>query len=77
MWFFQNPEIIFTHFELRHFSSSNITEVNSELIPCPLLPQFLADPFEIYLGFYDGLKICMWIFQNPEIIFYYFFCILT
>ena len=21
----------------------------------------------------DGLKICRWIFQNPEIIFYYFF----
>ena len=25
------------------------------------------------MGFQDGLKICMWFFQNPEIIFYYFF----
>ena len=25
------------------------------------------------MGFYDGLEICMWIFQNPEIIFYHFF----
>ena len=25
------------------------------------------------MGFQDGLKICMWFFQNPEIIFYHFF----
>ena len=25
------------------------------------------------MGFQDGLKICMWFFQNPEIMFYYFF----
>ena len=25
------------------------------------------------MGFQNGLKICMWFFQNPEIIFYYFF----
>ena len=24
------------------------------------------------MGFQDGLKICMWFFQNPEIIFYHF-----
>ena len=40
MWFFQNPEIIFlslfSHFELRHFLSSHITEVYREKVPCPL-----------------------------------------
>ena len=25
------------------------------------------------MGFQNDLKICMWFFQNPEIIFYYFF----
>ena len=27
------------------------------------------------MGFYDGLKICMWFFQNLEIIYSHFFCI--
>ena len=27
------------------------------------------------MGFHDGLKICICFFQNPEIIFYHFFCI--
>ena len=38
MWFFQNPEIFLstlTHFELRHFLSSNIT-VYREQVHCPL-----------------------------------------
>ena len=28
---------------------------------------------KLYRCFKDGLKICMWFFQNPEIIFYHFF----
>ena len=38
-----------------------------------LLPQFLSDPLKLYRCFKDGLKMCMWFFQNPEIIFYHFF----
>ena len=31
--------------------------------------------FKLYRRFKDGLKICILFFQNPEIIFYYIFCI--
>ena len=31
--------------------------------------------FKLYRHFYDGLKIGILFFQNPEIIFYYIFCI--
>ena len=31
--------------------------------------------FKLYRFFEDGLKICILFFQNPEIIFYYIFCI--
>ena len=62
---------LFTHFELRHFLSSNITEVYREQVPCPLNSSHSFWPIllKLYMGFKDGLKICMWIFQNPEIIF--------
>ena len=29
--------------------------------------------FKLYRHFYDGLKVCILFFQNPEIIFYHFF----
>ena len=68
---------LFTHFELRHFLSSNITEVCREQVLCPLNSFYSFWPIllKLYMGLKDGLKICMWIFQNPEIIFYHFFCI--
>ena len=78
MWFFQNPEIIFYHFLHvlnRHFLSSNITEVYREYVACPLNSSHSFWPIllKLYVCFKDGLKICRWIFQNPEIFFYYFF----
>ena len=63
---------LFTHFELRHFFSSNITEVYREQVPCPHNSSHSFWPIllKLYMGFKDGLKICMWIFQNPEIFFF-------
>ena len=55
--FFQNPIIIFyyffTHFELRHFLSSNITEVYREEVPCPLNSShsFWSILLKLYMGF--------------------------
>ena len=69
---------LFTHFELRHFLSSNITEVYREQVPCPLYSSHSFWPIllKLYRCFKDGLKICMcFFFQNPKIIFYHFFCI--
>ena len=83
MWFFQNPEMIFyhffPHFELRHFLSSNTTEVYREQVPCPLNSShsFWLILLKLYRCFKDGLKICLWLFQNPEIIFYYFLHVLN
>ena len=77
MWFFQNPEIIFYHFfrifNLDIFLSSNTTEDYREQVPCPLNSSHSFWPIllKLYRCFKDGLKICMWFFQNPEINFYY------
>ena len=79
MWIFQNPEIIFYHFfrifNLDIFLSSNITEVYREQVPCPGNSYHSFKPIllKLYRCFKDGLKICMWFFQNPEIIFYHWF----
>ena len=83
MWFFQNPEIIFYYFfrifNLDIFLSSNTTEVYREQVPCPLNSSrsFWPILLKLYRCFKDGLKICMWFFQHPEIIFYYFLHILN
>ena len=55
--------------------SSNTTEVYREQVPCPLNSSHSFWPIllKLYMGFQDGLKICMWFFQNPVIIFYHFF----
>ena len=46
-----------------------------EQVPCPLNSSHSFWPilFKLYKGFKDGLKVCTWFFQNPEIIFYHFF----
>ena len=78
MWFFQNPEIIFYYFfrifYLDIFLSSNTTGVYREQVPCPLNSSHSFWPIllKLYRCFKDGLKICMWFIQNPEIIFYHF-----
>ena len=83
MWFFQNPEIIFYHFfrifNLDIFLSSNTTEVYREQVLCPLNSSHSFWPIllKLYRCFKDGLKMCLWFFQNPEINFYYFLDILN
>ena len=44
----------------------------------PLTPSHSFCPIllKLYRCFKDGLKKCMWFFQNPEVIFYHFFHIL-
>ena len=70
---------LFTRFELRHFLSSNTTGVYREQVPCPLNSSHSFWPIllKLYKCFKDGLKICMWFIQNPEIIFYHFLHVLN
>ena len=44
---------LFSHFELRHFLSSNITEVYREQVPCPLNSShsFWLILLKLYMGF--------------------------
>ena len=83
MWFFQNPEIIFYYFfrifNLDIFWSSNTTEVYREQVPCSLNSSHSFWPIllKLYRCLKDGLKMCMWFFQNPEINCYYFLDILN
>ena len=74
MWFFQNPEIIFYYFfrifNLVIFWVLILQMCIGSRYLVPLTPPTVL---KLYMGFQDGLKICMWFFQNPEIIFYYFF----
>ena len=59
--------------------SSNTTGVYREQVPCPLNSSHSFWPilFKLYRCFEDGLKICMWFIQNPEIIFYHFLHVLN
>ena len=83
MWFFSeswnNFLLLFPHFLLRHFLSSNTTGVYREQVPCPLNSShsFWLILLKLYRCFKDGLKICMWFIQNPEIIFYHFLHVLN
>ena len=71
--------LLFPHFLLRHFLSSNTTGVYREQVPCPLNSSHSFWPIllKLYRCFKDGLKICMWGIQNPEIIFYHFLHVLN
>ena len=55
------------------------TEVYREQVPCPINSSHSFWPIllKLYRCFKDGLKLCMWFFQNPEINFYYFLHILN
>ena len=59
--------------------SSNTTGVYREQVPCPLNSShsFLPILLKLYRCFKDGLKICMWFIQNPEIIFCHFLHVLN
>ena len=71
--------LLFPHFLLRHFLSSNTTGVYREQVPCPLNSSHSFWPIllKLYRCFNDGLKIWMWFIQNPEVIFYHFLHVLN
>ena len=65
---------LFSHFQLRHFSSPYTTDMYMEYVPCigNSSYSFWRILLKLYRCFKDGLKICILFFQNPEIIFYHF-----
>ena len=77
--FFQNPEIIFYHFfpifNLDIFRALILQIFIWIYVPCigNSSYSFWRILLKLYRCFKDGLKICIFFFQNPEIIFYYFF----
>ena len=82
MWFFQNPEIIFYNFfrifNLDIFLVLILQKCIGSRYLVPITPtSFKPILLKLYRCFKGGLKICMWFFQNPEIIFYHFLHILN
>ena len=80
--FFQNPEIIFYHFfcifNLDIFLVLILQKYIGSRYLVPLTnPSFWPILLKLYRYYKDGLKICMWFFQNPEIIFYHFLHVLN
>ena len=79
MWFGYNSQIIFCHFflqvELSHFSGIIYNKVNGQGIPCGRNFSYSFIPIlsKRHWCFGQGLKICMWLEYNSQIIFYYFF----
>ena len=71
--------LLFPHFYLSHFFSSNTTGVFREQVLCPLNSSHSFWPIllKLYRCFKDVLKICMWFIQNPEIMFYHFLHVLN
>ena len=70
--FSQDPEIIFfLHFNLDIFSSLYATDMYREYMPCIGNPAYSFRPIllKLYRYFEDGLKMCIFSFQNPEVIF--------
>ena len=67
----------FAFLTFRLFSSPNTTEMYREYVSSARNSTYSFRPifFKLYRHFFDGLKICILFFQNPEIIFYYIFCI--
>ena len=61
----------FLHFELRRLSRPKTTEVCREYAPCPRNTSYIFRLIllKLYRFLIDGLKICMWYFQIPEVIF--------
>ena len=78
--FSQDPEIIFFwHFNLDIFSSLYATDIYREYMPCIGNPAYSFRPIllKLYRYFEDGLKMCIFSFQNPEVIFNDFCAFLT
>ena len=78
--FFRILKLFLSHFFFhfnRLFSSPNTAEMYREYIPCTRKSSysFRLILLKHYRRFEGGLKISILFFQNPEIIFYYIFCI--
>ena len=69
MWLRYNPQIIFCYFCCK----LNL-KVNGQGIPCGCNSSysFLPILLKFHVCFVHGLKICMWLGYNPQIIFCYF-----
>ena len=80
MQFGYNPQsfflLLFSQVELSHFSGIIYNKVNGQGIPCGLnfSYNFIPILLKLHRCFGHGLKICMWLRYNPQIIFCYFFC---
>ena len=72
--FFQNPEIIFYHFFCIFNLDIFLVLILQKHIGSKYLDPVTPTSFKpILWNFTGGLKICMWLFQNLEIIFYHWF----
>ena len=74
MWFGYNPQIIFVTFsqvELSLFSGIIYNKVNEQGIPCGHKSSYSFIPIllKLHWCFGHGLKICMWLRYNAQIIF--------
>ena len=81
--FFRNPEIYFYHFfrilNLDIFWVLILQKCIGSMYLVPVTPTTVfSRSFWNFTGaLRNGLKICMWLFQNPEVIFYHFLHILN
>ena len=72
-------KLFFLHFNLDIFSSLYATDMYREYMPCIGNPAYSFRPIllKLYRYFEDGLKMCIFSFQNPEVIFNEFCAFLT
>ena len=72
-------KLFFLHFNLDIFSSLYATDMYREYMPCIGNPAYSFRPIllKLYRYFKDGLKMCIFSFQNPEVIFNDFCAFLT
>ena len=72
-------KLFFLHFNLDIFSSLYATDMYREYMPYIGNPAYSFRPIllKLYRYFEDGLKMCIFSFQNPEVIFNDFCAFLT
>ena len=70
-------KLFFLHFNLDIFSSLYATDMYREYMPCIGNPAYSFRPIllKLYRYFEDGLKMCIFSFQNPERNFLWLLCI--
>ena len=77
MWFGYNPQInclLFSQFELSHFSGILTMKVNGQWVPCVRNSSYSFMPIHLkrYMCYGHGLKTCIWFGYYPRIIFVIF-----